>query len=179
MFMPKKSEKEKREDKRTRLRIPSFLRRSRSGTVIILVDGPNILRRVDGEHMRLEDILEISSQLGKSRYAKVFLDKKAPEKLLQAIVNTGFEPVVVPTDIHVHMALEAMKGMHSKNVKTIVIASRHARCTPILRKAKENGLETCSIGFEPGFSIALQNASDYVFKVKGNTLKVEGKSAKT
>ncbi len=172
--MSKKSEKEKREDKR-KLHIPSFLRRTKSGTVIILVDGPNILRKVDGEHMRLEDILEISSQLGKSRYAKVFLDKKAPEKLLQAIVNTGFEPVVVPTDIHVHMALEAMKGMYSKNVKTIVIASRHARCAPILRKAKENGLETCSIGFSPGFSVALQNASDYVFKVKGNTLKVEEK----
>jgi len=36
----------------------------------------------------------------------------------------------------------------------------------MLRKAKEQGLETVAIGFDPGFSIALQNTADYVFKLR-------------
>ena len=49
---------------------------------------------------------------------------------------------------------------NSHKPKVIVIASRHARIAPILHKIKEKGISTVVIGFEPGFSIALQKAAD-------------------
>jgi uncharacterized protein (TIGR00288 family) len=134
--------------------------------IALLIDGPNILRRIAGDQVRLEYIEDAARELGKIQVAKVFLNRHAPEKLLQAISNSGFSPVVALGDIHVAMAMETMIILHESNVKTLIIASRHARASILLRKAKEQGLETVAIGFDPGFSIALQNTADYVFKLK-------------
>jgi len=76
--------------------------------IALLIDGPNILRRVAGDQVRLEYIEDAARELGKIQVAKVFLNRHAPEKLLQAISNSGFNPVVALGDIHVAMAMETM-----------------------------------------------------------------------
>ncbi len=154
----------KKEPKRRFKKIRSLLGREKK--VSLLVDGPNMLRRIDGHQIRLEDIEDATREIGKIQTARVFLDRYAPERLMQAIVNSGFDPVVAMGDVHVHMAMSAMDILFSTDINVVAIASRHARCAPILRRIKERGFECASIGFDPGYSIALQNAADYVFKLE-------------
>ena len=59
-----------------------------------------------------------------------------------------------------------MDSIYQKNIDMIIIASRHARCAPILRAAKANGLDTAIIGFQPGFSVAVKNAADMAFQLE-------------
>ncbi|MFX1487314.1 MAG: NYN domain-containing protein [Promethearchaeota archaeon] len=153
----KKPEKRKWEMVR---RVLPFLKKK----IAILVDGPNILRKEF--NIRLEDIKDAGKELGRVQVAKVYLDRYAPEKLFEAISNSGFEPVVSTVDVHAQMAIDVMNYLLDSDIKLIMIASRHARCVPLLRKSKEKNVETAVIGFDPGFSIALQNAADYVFKLE-------------
>ncbi|MFX0068506.1 MAG: NYN domain-containing protein [Promethearchaeota archaeon] len=159
----KKEKKKKKEDKRKWelvRRVLPFLRKK----IAILVDGPNILRKEF--NIRLEDIKDAGKELGRVQVAKVYLDRYAPEKLFEAISNSGFDPVVSAVDVHVQMAVDVMNFLLDSDIKLVMIASRHARCVPLLRKSKEKNVETAVIGFDPGFSIALQNAADYVFKLE-------------
>lgn len=143
--------------------IKSVLKREKD--VALLVDGPNILRKFDGRQVKLEDIEEAAAQLGKIVMAKVYLDTNAPAKLVQAVTNSGFEPVVVTQDIHITMAVDAYNLIYANDTQVLAIASRHARCAPLLRKVKEKGVETVILGFEPGFAVALKNSADYVFEL--------------
>jgi uncharacterized protein (TIGR00288 family) len=135
----------------------------RSGRVAIMIDGPNVLRREF--EIRLDDLKLIIQELGKIGVAKVYLNPRASTKLLEAISNSGFTPVVTTSDVHLHMTIEAMDLILGDATNYLVIFSRHARIAPILRRAREHGLETLAIGFEPGFSVAVQNAADYVLRL--------------
>ncbi len=72
----------------------------------VLVDGPNMLRKEF--KVNLKEIREILSEYGDIKIAKVFLNQYATEKLVEAIENQGFEPVVTSGDVDVRMAVEAM-----------------------------------------------------------------------
>jgi uncharacterized protein (TIGR00288 family) len=134
--------------------------------VALIIDAPNILRRVNNKQIRLEDIEKIANRLGQIKIAKVILNRHAPKSLLRAIENSGYEPIIASTDIYIRMAIEVMDSVLSNNVQTIILASRHARCAPILRTAKSNGMDTAIIGFQPGFSIAVKNAADMAFQLE-------------
>jgi uncharacterized protein (TIGR00288 family) len=134
--------------------------------VALIIDAPNILRRVNNKQIRLEDIEKIANKLGQIKVAKVILNRHAPKSLLRAIENSGYEPIVATSDIYIRMAIEVMDSVFSKNVQIVIIASRHARCAPILRAVKTNGIDTAIIGFQPGFSIAVKNASDMAFQLE-------------
>ncbi|TFF84924.1 NYN domain-containing protein [Candidatus Heimdallarchaeota archaeon] len=134
--------------------------------VALIIDGPNILRRVGGKSIRLEDIESIANKIGQIKIAKVILNRHAPRSLLKAIENSGYDPIVASTDVYIRMAIEIMDCVFSKNTDIVIIASRHARCAPILRAVKANGLDTGIIGFQPGFSVAVKNAADMAFRLK-------------
>ena len=86
--------------------------------------------------------------------------------MLKAVENSGYEPIVASNDIYIRMAIEIMDSVFSKNVDIVIVASRHARCAPLLRAAKTNGLDTAIIGFQPGFSVAVKNAADIAFQLE-------------
>jgi len=138
----------------------------------LIVDGPNILRKEFG--IKLEDIMEALSRVGNVRIAKVILNQYAPQGLIEAIVNQGLEPVIVAGDTDVRVAIEAMEMIYSTDVDVIALASRDADFLPILIEAKRRGKETVVIGVEPGFSVALQNAADYVIKMESARETGEG-----
>ncbi|BAA29142.1 195aa long hypothetical protein [Pyrococcus horikoshii OT3] len=133
---------------------------SRGKRIALLVDGPNILRKELGVH--LEDIVEALSSLGNIRVAKVILNQYAPQSLIEAVSNQGFEPVIVAGEIGVKLAVEAMREVYNPNIDIIALATRNTEFVPIILKAKEKGKETAIIGVEPGFSSALKHAADYV-----------------
>lgn len=139
---------------------------TRQKKVALIIDAPNILRRVKGKQIRLEDIEAVANKLGQIKIAKVILNRHAPRSLLKAIENSGYEPIVASSDIYIRMTIEVMDCVFKKNVDMVILASRHARCAPILRAAKANGLDTGVVGFQPGFSIAVKNAADMAFQLE-------------
>jgi len=130
----------------------------------LIIDGPNILRKELG--IKLEDIVHALERIGKIRIAKVVLNQYAPQGLIEAVVNQGLEPVIVAGDTDVRIAIEAMELIYNSDVDVIALATRDADFLPIIQEAKRRGKETIVVGAEPGFSVALQNAADYVIKMK-------------
>jgi len=139
-------------------------------TIGLIVDGPNILRKELG--IKLEDILDSLREIGRIRVAKVILNQYAPQGLIEAVVNQGLEPVIVAGDTDVRVAIEAMELIYSSDVDIIALASRDADFLPIIIEAKRRGLETVVIGTDPGFSVALQNAADYVIKIGNGAQRI-------
>lgn len=138
----------------------------------LIIDGPNILRKEFG--IKLENIKEALEKIGKIRVAKVVLNQYAPQGLIEAVVNQGFEPIIVAGDTDVRIAIEAMELIYNSDIEVIALATRDADFLPIISEAKRKGKETVVIGVEPGFSIALQNAADYVIKMEGKSGQSEG-----
>ena len=138
----------------------------------LIIDGPNILRKEFG--IKLENIKEALEKIGKIRVAKVVLNQYAPQGLIEAVVNQGFEPIIVAGDTDVRIAIEAMELIYNSDIEVIALATRDADFLPIISEGKRKGKETVVIGVEPGFSIALQNAADYVIKMEGKGGQSEG-----
>jgi uncharacterized protein (TIGR00288 family) len=142
---------------------------SRGKRIALLIDGPNILRKEFG--VKLEDIVEALEGLGDLRVAKVILNQYAPQGLIEAVSNQGFEAIVVSGETGVKLAVEAMREIYNPNIDVIALATRNAEFLPVILKAKERGKETIVIGIEPGFSAALKHAADYNIILEGGEEK--------
>ncbi|MDK2795220.1 MAG: hypothetical protein PWQ22_454 [Archaeoglobaceae archaeon] len=124
----------------------------------VLVDGPNMLRKEFNTN--LKEIREMLAEYGDIKIAKVFLNQYATDKLVEAIENQGFEPVVTSGDVDVRMAVEAMELIYNESIDVIALVTRDADFKAVLMKAMEMGKETIIVGAEPGFSTALKNSAD-------------------
>jgi uncharacterized protein (TIGR00288 family) len=126
----------------------------------LLVDGPNMLRKEF--QIDLEEIRNTLKEFGDIKVGRVYLNQYASEKLVEAIENQGFEPVVSSSDVDVRLAVEATELIFNPNIDIIAIVTRDADFKPVLSKAMEHGKETIIFGAEPGFSTALKNLADVV-----------------
>jgi len=135
--------------------------------VALFVDGPNMLRK---EFMiDLRELRRRVQKFGKMMIAKVFINQFAPEKLIEAIINEGYECVVIlaqqqedASDVDVSLAVSAIETVLTRDVDVIALATRDADFLPVVQKAKEYGKKVIVLGAEPGFSSSLQNAADVV-----------------
>lgn len=133
----------------------------------LFVDGPNMLRK---EFMiDLAELRKIVQKFGRIVIAKVFINQFAPSKLVEAILNEGYESVMVLaeeeeelSDVDVALAVAVMEAVLTKDIDTVALATRDADFLPVVQKAKEYGKKVVVLGAEPGFSSSLQNAADYV-----------------
>lgn len=128
--------------------------------IALLIDGPNVIRK----DVRL-DLVQVKKQVeqhGSIKVAKIFLDQYASDKLIEAMTNQGFEPIITTGDVDVTMAVEAMAQAYNPAIGTIALLTRDIDFRPVLVKAKELGKRTIVIGNEPGFSVALRNTADIV-----------------
>ena len=124
----------------------------------VLVDGPNMLRKEFNTN--LKEIRDILTEYGDIKIAKVFLNQYATDKLVEAIENQGFEPIVTSGDVDVRMAVEAMEMIYNDSIDVLALVTRDADFKAVLMKAMEMGKETIIVGAEPGFSTALKNSAD-------------------
>ncbi|MEM1578913.1 MAG: TIGR00288 family NYN domain-containing protein [Archaeoglobaceae archaeon] len=124
----------------------------------VLVDGPNMLRKEFNTN--LKEIREMLAEYGDIKIAKVFLNQYATDKLVEAIENQGFEPIVTSGDVDVRMAVEAMELIYNESIDVVALVTRDADFKAVLMKAMEMGKETIIVGAEPGFSAALKNSAD-------------------
>ncbi len=126
--------------------------------IAIIVDGPNMLRK--DLNVNLETIRKIGMDLGRPVISVVVLDRKASEKLVEAVNNAGFRAIISTGKVEVDFTIAAMEAIAADKINTIVLVTRSAAYLPIVHKAKESGKETIVIGAEPGFSVALRKSAD-------------------
>ncbi|MCK7470257.1 MAG: TIGR00288 family NYN domain-containing protein [Desulfomicrobium escambiense] len=90
----------------------------------LLVDGPNMLRKEF--QMDLEEIRDILKDYGDIKMGKVFLNQYASEKLVEAVENQGFEPVICTSDVDVRMAVEGVDMIYNPVIDTLALVTRDA-----------------------------------------------------
>ena len=144
--------------------LKSFFRRERK--VNILVDGPNVLRRVNKRQIKIEDIDAIANKMGTIKNRFIFLNDHASKKLVEAMINSGYVPLICQSDVYVQIAMKALQVGHQNDGDVLLIASRDARVVPIIMKLNEKGVETAIVGFDPGFSVALKNVANHAYELK-------------
>jgi len=139
----------------------SLLKKKETGKAIaLLIDGQNVIRK--DVRLDLVSVRKTIEKHGTIKVSKIFLDKYASDKLIEAMTNQGFEPIITTGDVDVTMAVEAMVQVYNPHVHSIALMTRDIDFRPVLVKAKELGKETIVVGSEPGFSIALRNTADIV-----------------
>jgi len=144
--------------------------KSGENEIVIIIDGPNTLRKIDGKRVSLKQIIEETKKFGRVRAAKAVITTEAPPSLVKALQTSGFEIILAKEDnAYVTLAVEAVRSIYEYEPDIIVVVSRDSRCLPIVHKIKERGIKVFVAGFQPGFSTALQNAADKVI-----TLELQG-----
>lgn len=134
----------------------------------LLVDGPNVLRKEF--NVNLEEIRDVLKEYGNVKIGRVFLNQYASDKLVEAIENNGFEPIICSSDVDVRLAVEGMELVYNPTIDTVALVTRDADFKPLLNKANEHGKETIIFGVEPGFSTALRNSADYVIILENDEM---------
>jgi len=128
--------------------------------IALLVDGPNVIRKE--MNLDLEGVRKKVTKFGRIKVSKVFLNQFASDKLIEAMTNQGYEPIISTGDVDITMAIEAMVQVYNPHIHVIALMTRDIDFRPVFLKAKELGKETIVIGAEPFFSVALKNTADHV-----------------
>ncbi|MBU3905132.1 MAG: NYN domain-containing protein [Nanoarchaeota archaeon] len=135
-------------------------------TIAFFVDGPNIIRKEF--NINLREMKKKVEKHGRISIGKVFLNQFAPEKLIEAVANEGFETVIAlgdpeqKTDVDVAVAVHAMDAVYNPDIDIIAIASRDADFLALIQKAKEKGKLTLLVAVTPGLAVSLKHAADFV-----------------
>ena len=124
----------------------------------IFVDGPNMLRKET--HLNLAEVKKKASEIASPVISNVYLDQFANDKLIEAVINQGFDPIISSGDVDVAMATDIVYHTLTKNLSHVVIVTRDTDFVPAIRRVKEQGREIVVISKRFGFSSALKNYAD-------------------
>ena len=133
--------------------------------IALLVDGPNILRKAFNI-----DLTEIKKELmkyGNLSVTRIYLDQYAPQKLIEAVVNQGFETVTTTGDVDVTMAIEGMEQLLDDRIDILALMTGDMDYRPLLIKARAHGKKTIIVATDVSFSAALKNTADKIIIFKG------------
>lgn len=139
-------------------------RENTRNNIAVFVDGPNMLRKEFNI-----DLSKIKQQLQKEgplKIARVYLDQYATDKLIEAVVNLGFESIITVGDVDVAMSVDATEAAFSAEIDTIVFITRDSDYLPAILKAKRQGKKTVVYLVEEGSAVALKNTVDRVVFIK-------------
>jgi uncharacterized protein (TIGR00288 family) len=132
--------------------------------VAFFVDGPNMIRKEF--NIDLKDLRKRVEKYGRIIIGKVFLNQFAPEKLIEAVANEGFEAIIAlgdpeqKTDVDVAIAVHAMDAIYNPDIAVIALATRDADFLPLIQKIKERGKIAILITVESGLAVSLKHAAD-------------------
>lgn len=143
-----------------------FGKKEKEHRLAVFIDGPNMIRKEFS--IDLSDFRKRIEKYGKISIGKVFLNQYAPEKLIEAVANEGFEVVIAladpeqKTDVDVPLTVHAMEALNNPNIDVFVLASRDADFLPLIQKARERGKTVVLVAAEPGLATSLRNAANHV-----------------
>jgi uncharacterized protein (TIGR00288 family) len=131
---------------------------SRSQTVALFVDGPNVLR--DEFDVDLDDVRDAADDVGRLVVTRLYLDEHAPSGLIQAAEARGYEVTITSGDVDVRLAVDATELLVDDPPDVFAIASRDTDFKPVVELANRRGVKTLAIApGEHGRSDALRNAA--------------------
>lgn len=128
--------------------------------IAVFVDGPNILRKEF--QVDLSQLKKTLSSFGQIKIGKVFLNQYASNKLVEAVVNQGFESIITVGDVDVAMAVDATEAIFNPTIGSIAVVTRDSDFLPTIVKAKKYGKETIVVLAEEASAAALKNTADHV-----------------
>lgn len=133
--------------------------------VALFVDGPNMIRKEFS--LDLDVLRKRVEKYGRIVIGKVFLNQFAPEKLIEAVANQGFEPIMAlgeqgETDVDVSVAVHAMEAIYNPNIDVIAVATRDADFLALIQKIKEHGKLTVLVAHDEALATSLRKAADHV-----------------
>ena len=137
-----------------------FKKKDSEKNIAVFVDGPNILRKE--LNVDLDEIKKSLEKFGKVKIGKVFLNQYASDKLVEAVVNQGFESIITVGDVDVYMAVDATETIFNNSIQSIAFVTRDSDFLPVLVKAKRYGKNTIVILAEEASAAALKNTADHV-----------------
>lgn len=127
--------------------------------IALFIDGPNIIRPKEFK-IDLQRVIKMLEPSGKVKIARVYLDQFASDKLIEAVVNQGYEPIISTGDVDTVLVAEAVETIFNPNIDIIALMTRDTDMLPVITKAKAHGKETIVIGLTSGFSKALSKIAD-------------------
>ncbi len=136
-------------------------------SIAVFIDGPNILRKE--LQIDLNEVKKVLGQFGQIKIGKVFLNKYASNKLIEAVVNQGFEPITTVGDVDVSMAVDATEVIFNPAIELIAFVTRDSDFLPAVIKAKRYGKDTVVILGEEASAAALKNTADHVIILGKNS----------
>lgn len=124
--------------------------------IALFVDGPNVLRKTI--HMDLREVKKEVSKYGHISLARVYINQHAPDKLIEAIKNQGYDVTTTTGDVDVTMAVEAMEYTLNPRIKKIALMTRDMDFLPVVMKAREHHKETILIAIDVALGVAIKNS---------------------
>ena len=146
-------------------KIGKVIKKEKGRNIAVFVDGPNILRKELG--IDLETIKQVLEKHGNLKIARVFLNQFASNKLVEAVVNQGFETALTVGDVDVAMASDATEAVFNKAIHSIAFVTRDSDFLPAIMKAKRYGKQTIVVLAEEASAAALKNTADVVIVLGG------------
>ncbi len=101
--------------------------------IAVIVDGPNMLQQGG---IDLKQIMDTAKTYGVVRLAKVMLNQFSSEKLIEAVSNNGFEPVLSVGDVDVALTVDFMEILFNLEITHVILATRDADFVPAIMRAK-------------------------------------------
>lgn len=141
-------------------KLGKVIKKKKRKNLAVFVDGPNLLRKDLG--VDLEMIKRVLEKYGNFKIARVFLNQFASNKLVEAVVNQGFETVLTVGDVDVAMASDATEAVFNRAIHAIAFVTRDSDFLPAIMKAKRYGKETIVVLAEEASAAALKNTADIV-----------------
>lgn len=138
----------------------SKLKKKTAKNIAVFIDGPNMLRKEFS--LDLGKIKGLINKMGTMKIGKVYLNQFAPGKLVEAVINQGFEVSVCVSDIDVIMAVEATETVFNQHIDMICLVTRDSDFLPVIVKAKQHGKDVAVILVDESSGAALKNSADYV-----------------
>ena len=93
----------------------------------LIVNGPNVFLRKF--NINLDDILNAVKSLGRIIIGKVILNHNAPAKLVEVVINSGLEPVIVNGRVDVAFTVEAMKLIYNPKIQVLALSATFCRAS--------------------------------------------------
>ncbi|NJE25573.1 NYN domain-containing protein [Thermococcus sp. MV5] len=143
-----------------------FQKNNQTLQIGLVVNGPNILLK--RFNVRVEEIPNILRSFGRIAIGKVVLNHNIAPKLVEIILNSGLEPIIVNGKVDVAVAVETMKIIYNPKINILALGVRDAHFMPLIIEAKKMGKEVIILTPKDGISDALQNTADKVIELSGN-----------
>ena len=117
----------------------------RKKNIVMLIDSRSI--DIDDVNQKMPKIRKIIEDLGRLIAIKIFIEGNANDMYIKKALNEGWVPIIVPSDLDIHLAMELTEYSFNRKISSILISTNDVNLLPAMVIAKENGKKVFLIKF--------------------------------